>query len=259
LIGRRRRSLWLATWPGDSAKAQEINRRAVLLNDLYRQTVGAKHVSDVRFLTAENGLTASVSRLIANLKYPINSELEQKYLSPEAIEDNEFWKLFGVSAVFDNSAIGLSGSAENPSGDVGFLDHNYVVLDTDSGFRFLTDGTPDADQGKVNIDSFFASLPAEVQRAFSGPEGETLKKRSYDYARAVLTNEVIDGVVGSGDPQLAAKLKSRRDDLPGTVALPRPDLESQVSGADYGWANSMRKLKFPDGYEQERTKSRHWV
>jgi hypothetical protein len=49
----RKTSLWLETSP-TAADPEKINRHAVLLNDLYRATLGARHVSEVRLFTVDD-------------------------------------------------------------------------------------------------------------------------------------------------------------------------------------------------------------
>ena len=244
-------SLWL-TKTSVGSNAEKINRVAVLLNDLYRETLGASHVSDVRLLVADDGSTATASRLIKGLEYPSNDAGSKDYYSRGAVENNGFWKLLGVSALFDNTSLGSSGSGDK-SGDVGFLGNNLVVLDTDSGFGIQPDGSfslPD----HVDLTDFRNRLPDEVKQAFDGM-GPDLQRQSYAWAGAAVTDELIDTLVRPVDSQLAQTLKSRRDSLltqaAGANPTASPAAAGQLDPAKISWANSLRKFQFPDGYEPQ--------
>jgi hypothetical protein len=244
-------SLWL-TKTSVGPNAEKINRVAVLLNDLYRETLGASHVSDVRLLASDDGSTATASRLIKGLEYPTNDVGSKDFYSKAAVESNGFWKLLGVSALFDNTSLGSSRSGDK-SGDVGFLGNNPVVLDTDSGFGIQPDGTfslPD----QVDLADFRNRLPDEVKQAFDrmGPD---LQRQSYAWAGAAVTDELIDTLVRPVDSQLAQTLKSRRDSLvtqaAGVNPTAAPTASGQLDPAKISWANSLRKFQFPDGYEPQ--------
>jgi hypothetical protein len=73
--------------------------------------------------------------------------------------------LLGLSAVFDNISIGTSHSTGNASGDVGFYKGNFVVLDTDSGLGYKTDGRFESLPPQVDVCDLLLRLPAEVKTA----------------------------------------------------------------------------------------------